>query len=79
MRGHKIAKDATLAINTDKLDYSLFHDYVSTLCHSLDCPTPVVIKHHIFNFAKFNFVKFVKSDFVESLDYDSFVIENLKD
>lgn len=79
MNGHKIAKDGTLEIDASAMDWSLFYGYVSDLCHSLDCPTPVIIKSHIFNFAKFNFVKFTKSDFVEKFDYDSLVIENIKD
>lgn len=79
MKGHKIAEQKTLTINSEKMDYSLFYGYISELCHALDCPTPVIIKTHIFNFAKFNFVKFVKSDFVEKFDYDSFIVEYIKD
>lgn len=75
---HKILKHATLNVYTDKLDYSLFFDYVSRLCHELDSPTPLVIKDSIFNFAKFNYVKFVPSDFVETVDFDYLVIEQIK-
>lgn len=68
-----------MAVNVDKIDWSLFYDYISELSHKLDSPTPIIIKSHIFNFAKFNFVKFTKSDFVESLDYDELVVELIKD
>ena len=47
------------------------------LCHELDIPTPVLTKTHIFNFAKFNHVKFPARDFVESLGYDHLYIENI--
>ena len=39
--------------------------------------TPVIVKNHLFNFAKYNGVKFVKSDFLEPIDFDRLVVENL--
>ncbi len=57
-------------------DYSLFFDYVREICERLDCPTPVVLKSHIFSYAKYNTVKFVPSDFVEKVDFDKLVLEN---
>ena len=61
----------------ERLTYSHFFDYVTDMCQALDIPTPVVMKTHIFNFAKFNHVKFVGWDFVESLGYDQLFLENL--
>ena len=55
------------------------HEYLAAIAYELDIPTPVIIKAHIFNFAKFNHVKFTKSDFVDKFDYDSLFIENLSD
>lgn len=57
-------------------DYSLFYEYVRDICELLDCPTPVVIKTHIFNYAKYNTVRFTQSDFVERVDFDKLVLEN---
>lgn len=79
IKNKKIVRQKTMAINVDKMDWSKFYDYISELSHNLDSPTPLIIKSHIFNFAKFNFVKFTKSDFVESLDYDELVVELIKD
>lgn len=70
---------------TSKCDYSFdgniqwssFFDYVSNVCNQMDLPTPVVLKAHLFNFAKFNFVKFYKNDFLESVDFDYLLIENV--
>ncbi|MGN0819156.1 MAG: hypothetical protein ACI4M6_01995 [Christensenellaceae bacterium] len=62
--------------NADKMDYSLFFDYLTEICHKLDIPTPLLLKTHIFNYAKFNFVVFKKDDFVESVDFDSLILEN---
>ena len=61
----------------ERLTYSRFFDYLSDICHELDIPTPVLLKTHIFNFAKFNHVKFISRDFVESLDYDQLFLENI--
>ena len=57
-------------------DYSVFFEYVRDICEALDCPTPVVIKTHLFNYAKYNTVKFKSDDFVEKTDFDKLVLEN---
>ena len=57
-------------------DYSLFFDYVRDICEALDCPTPVLIKTHLFNYAKYNNVKFKADDFVEKINFDKLVLEN---
>ena len=61
----------------ERLTYSRFFDYLSEICQQLDVPTPVLLKTHIFNFAKFNHVNFLPRDFVEQFDYDRLVLENI--
>lgn len=61
----------------EKLTYSRFFDYLTDMCQEFDVPTPVLTKTHIFNFAKFNHVRFAPRDFVESFDYDQLFLENL--
>ncbi len=63
--------------NMEKITYSQFFEYLTQICYELDIPTPVLTKTHIFNFAKFNHVKFMPHDFVESLGYDHLMLENL--
>ena len=63
--------------NPEKLTYSHFFDYVSEISEKLDVGTPVITKMHIFNFAKFNHVKFIPRDFVEQFEYDYLVLENV--
>jgi hypothetical protein len=58
------------------MDYSLFFDYIRDICETLDIPTPVIIKTHLFNYAKYNTLRFKKEDFVESVDFDKLVLEN---
>ena len=61
----------------EKLTYSHFFDYMIEICGKLDIPTPVLLKTHIFNFAKFNHVKFTARDFVEYFPYDQLFLENI--
>ena len=61
----------------EKLTYSHFFDYLSEICAKFDVPTPVLMKTHIFNFAKFNHVKFLQRDFVEFFPYDQLFLEHL--
>ena len=75
-KNHKIIKQCVLE-KTENMDYSLFYDYVREICETLDIPTPVVIKTHIFNYAKYNTVKFTEADFVESIDFDNLVLDNI--
>ncbi len=60
-----------------KIDYSQFFEYVREICENLDAPTPVIIKTHLFHYAKYNVLKFRKDDFVENVDFDYLVLENL--
>ena len=62
--------------NTEKLDYSRFFDYVREMCEHMDIPTPVIIKTHLFNYAKFNTVSFSSQGFMEKPDFDKLVLEN---
>ena len=57
-------------------DYSVFFDYVKDICEALDVPTPVLIKTHLFNYAKYNNVKFKADDFVEKINFDKLILEN---
>ena len=59
------------------IDYSEFFDYVRDICENLDIPTPVIIKTHLFNYAKYNILRFTKEDFVEQINFDKLVLENI--
>lgn len=60
-----------------EIDYSEFHDYLKEICGKLDIATPVLIKAHLFSYAKYNTVKFTKDDFLEKIDFDKLVLENI--
>ena len=61
----------------EKFTYSRFFEYLTEICGELDVPTPVLLKAHIFNYAKFNHVAFRPSDFMESVPFDRLVLENI--
>ena len=75
MKKDKILKQYTF-VSTEAMDYSKFYDYVHEICETLDIPTPVIIKTHLFNYAKYNTLRFKKDDFVETIDFDKLVLEN---
>ena len=58
------------------IDYSEFFDYLREICENLDIATPVLIKTHLFNYAKYNVVRFTQNDFVEQISFDKLVLEN---
>jgi len=64
-------------VRNENMEWADFFDHVAALCHEMDLPTPVIIKTHLFNYAKFNYVRFLKSDFIENVDFDYLIIENV--
>ncbi len=72
----KIVKQLTYERN-EKFSYSHFFDYLAEICEGLDIATPVLIKPHIFNYAKFNTVRFLPRDFAESVEFDYLILENV--
>ena len=53
-----------------------FHFHIEKMCHELDIPTPAILKSHITNYVDFNNSVFLPRDFIESIDFDKFIIEN---
>ena len=62
IKGGKIRKQFVYE-KEGKVVYSQFFTYLSEICATLDVPTPVLLKTHIFNFAKFNHVNFLPREF----------------
>lgn len=57
--------------------YADFFSYLSEICTQLDIPTPVLLKTHVFNYAKFNHVAFRAGDFIEEIAFDKLLLENI--
>lgn len=77
MKGEKIAKQLTYE-REDKFTYSQFFTYLSDICEGLDIATPILLKTHIFNYAKFGTVRFLPRDFTEHPEFDKLILENIK-
>lgn len=75
MKKDKILKQYMFEKDT-AMDYSEFFSYLRDICENLDIATPVLIKTHLFNYAKYNTVRFKKDDFVEPINFDKLVLEN---
>lgn len=76
IKEHKTVKKYDF-VKDETMEWAAFYGYVVEICHAMDLSTPVITKTHLFNFAKFNFVRFLKSDFIEAVDFDYLMIENV--
>ncbi len=74
--GEKITKQITYECD-EKFTYSRFFNYLSDICEELDIPTPILLKTHIFSYAKFRTVKFLPRDFAEKPEFDKLVVDNI--
>ena len=72
----RIVKQTTYS-REEKFTYANFFRYLADICGELDVPTPVLLKTHIMNYAKFNHVVFRPRDFVETPDFEKLVLENI--
>lgn len=61
---------------SDGFDDDKLFEYVCDITRAMDIPTPVILTSHNYNFVHFNIARFLPRDFVESVDFDYFVIEN---
>ncbi len=75
-RGEHIEKQLTYE-REGAFTYADFFLYLAEICDALDVPTPVLLKTHLFHYAKFHHAVFRPRDFVESVPFDKLVLENL--
>ena len=73
---HKIVRQVTYESEA-KFEWSDFFKYLADICEELDVATPILLKTHIFNYAKFNRVTFIPRDFAEPVKFDKLVLENI--
>lgn len=77
-KGDKITRDL-LYKNFDRFEPDSLLDYVIEICHEIDIPTPVILRNHRDNLTRYNIARFKESDFVESIDFDNFILEYVKE
>lgn len=78
----KVIKEGRIEAQTtyardERFSYAHFFGYLTDICGELDIPTPVLLKAHLFNYAKFNHVAFRPADFMEEVPFDRLVLENI--
>ncbi len=61
--------------NKENFDPKHFQQYLEDICAILDIPVPVYLSKHINHYMNFNIATFSESDFVESIDFERFVLE----
>lgn len=76
MKEGRILKQITYE-REEKFAYAAFFGYLSDICEALDIPTPVLLKTHLFNYAKFRHVVFRPSDFMEEIPFERLMLENI--
>lgn len=70
----KIVKHFTVSVQPSDCT---FFDMIKNLCEGLDIPTPVLLNKHINDFNKFSMTLFKPVDFIESVNFDKFIVEYL--
>ena len=78
-----IGDDRILYSATEENDLGLNReDYERTLsemCNKANLSTPVSLLPHFLSLVKFNVTDYLPRDFVESVDFDRIVIENIEE
>lgn len=62
----------------DNFSNDTFYLHVAEICHKLDIPSPVVLPMHIKHFTHYGNTTFKITDFVESINFEKLVIENIR-
>ena len=71
MKGDKIFESEL------SLTPSNFQKMLQEISYKLDVATPVSLPTHFKHFERFNRVKYLPRDFIEEVDYTSFVLERV--
>ena len=71
---HKIIKNDTFEFRQD-FDAKYLSAYLQVVCNEWKTETPIVLSNHIVYFDNFNHVKFTKSDFIDSVDFNYMTIQ----
>ena len=76
MKNHKITRQEVY-FAVEKYASDRFFTYLTDCCVLLDVEVPVVLDVHRKNFEKFHHVKFLPSDFMDRVDFDYLLLEDV--
>lgn len=54
-------------------------EYLTEIGEKLDLPVPVILKKHIKHLVLYNQIKFTTDDFIEEVEFDSLILENINE
>lgn len=69
----KIVKSQTFAFKQN-FDAGYLYEYMQIVCGEWKTETPMILSSHYSNLANFGHVKFLKSDFVDKVDFSNLVV-----
>ncbi len=76
VKNHRTIKSINY-FNVNEYDSNDFYFYVSEICKKLDISTPIIIAYTKNSYEEFNFVKFKQDDFIDKIDFDCLLLENI--
>ncbi|MBO5889344.1 MAG: hypothetical protein J6Q58_04315 [Clostridia bacterium] len=76
IKNHKTIKSYTY-INVNEYCSDNFYEYLVEICRKLDISTPILIPYYIESFDNFNSVSFKSDDFIDKINFDSLLLENV--
>lgn len=75
--GDKITN--SIVLSKKGVSRDVFDEMLKEAVDAFDLSTPVVLSQRFHHFANYNSVKFLPRDFVEPVDFDKLVVENVKE
>lgn len=73
INGEKLEKSYVLTVEQYLDKY--IEEYVKEICNEIDEPTPIFLNKHFSHIKQFHNTHFTKHDFVESINFDTMIVE----
>ena len=77
LKDKKIRKETTL--NIEVFDFNNIYEYLKEICYNLKIETPMLLNKHQNQLEEYNMTKFTSDDFIDSIDFDSLILEYYED
>lgn len=77
-KGDKLIRNTLFESERGMSAKDYLHD-LQEVCYLLDVSTPVSLPTHYKHFVKFRRIKYIPRDFIEDVDFTSFVLELIVD
>lgn len=76
IKNHRTIKSITYS-NVNDYNSDDFYSYLVEICRRLDVATPLLIPLYVKNYEEFNFIRFLKDDFIDQTNFDYLLLENI--